>query len=140
MLVFLNIESAVIVPAKSDSIFESLETVQVRAAVRTVTHGRITVGNKLVVVGAESLPCLICRLLEYNNHEGTHQESCVALLSVVKRCVMVDLIVLILRVIHELFKFLAKEMNLAQIKGSEVGKKWFIHQIVINAEIEGMLA
>ena len=113
---------------------------QVGAAVCTVTHSRITVGDELVVVGAESLPCLFCRFLEHNNHEGTHQESCVALLRVVKRCVVVNLIVLVLCVVHELFKFLAKEMNLAQIKGSEVGKKWLIHQIVINAEIEGMLA
>ena len=73
---------------------------QVCAAVGAITHRGVTIGDKFVVVRAESLPCLVCRLVKHDNHEGAHQESSVALLCVVKRRVMIDFVVLVLLIIH----------------------------------------
>ena len=73
---------------------------QVCATISTVAHCRVTVWNEFVVVRAESLPGIIGRLVEDNNHEGAHQESSVALLCVVKRRVMIDFVVLVLLIIH----------------------------------------
>lgn len=112
----------------------------VGATVGTVTHGRITVGDELVVVGAESLPGLIGRLLEHNDHKGTHKESCVALLGVVERRVVIDLIVLVLLVIHEFFKLLAEQMHLTQVEWTKVSEKGLIDEIVVDTEVKSVLS
>ena len=52
---------------------------------------------------------------------------------------MVNLVGLILRVIHELFELLTEQMHFTKIKGSEVCEEWFVHKIIVNAEVEGML-
>ena len=100
VLIFLNIERAIVIPSESYSKLETLEAMQVCATISTVAHCRVTVWNEFVVVRAESLPGIIGRLVEDNNHEGTHQESSVALLCVVKRRVMIDFVVLVLLIIH----------------------------------------
>ena len=53
---------------------------------------------------------------------------------------MVDLVVLILLVVHKLLELLAEEMDLAEIKGAEISKEGLIDQVVVDAEIEGVLA
>jgi len=53
------------------------------AAVSTITHRRVSVGNEFIVIWAEGLPCLISTLFEYNDHEGSHQERSIALLVVI---------------------------------------------------------
>lgn len=62
VLVFLNIEIIVIVPSKSNSVFKSLETMKICAAIGAVTHSCIPIRNELVVIWSERLPCLFCRL------------------------------------------------------------------------------
>lgn len=139
MLILLNIKGSVVIPSEGNSKLESLEAVVVGATVGTVTHGRITVRDKLVVVGAEGLPSFIRRLLEHNDHKGTHKESRVALLGVVQRCVVIDLIVLVLLVVHQLLELLAEQMHLAQVERAKVCEEGLIDQVVVNAEVEGML-
>ena len=53
---------------------------------------------------------------------------------------MVNLIVLVLRVVHKLFQLFAEQVHLAQIEGSKVSEERLVDQVVIDAEIEGMLA
>ncbi len=53
---------------------------------------------------------------------------------------MVNFIVLVLRVSHELLELLAKEVNFSEIKWTEISKERLVHQVVINAEVKGMLA
>ena len=88
---------------------------EVCAAVGAITHGGVTIGDKFVVVRAERLPCLVCRLVQHNNHEGAHQEGRITLLGVVQARVVIDLVVLILLVVHEFFQLLAKQMNLTKV-------------------------
>ena len=102
MLVLLHVEGLIVVPAKSHAELETLKAVLVCATVGAVTHCRVTVRNELVVVGTEHRPCLISRLLQDDDHESAHQEGCVTLLGVVQASIVVDLIVLILLVVHEL--------------------------------------
>ena len=52
---------------------------------------------------------------------------------------MIDLVVLILSIVHKFFQLLAKQMNLTKVKRAKISEKWLINQIVVNAEIEGML-
>ena len=139
MLVLLNIECSVVIPSKSNRKLEALEAVEVGATVGTVTHGRITVGNKLVVVGAERLPGLICGLFEHDDHKSAHQEGCVALLGVVQRCVVINLVVLVLLIIHELLELLTEQVHLAQVERTKVCEEGLVDKIVVDAEVEGML-
>ena len=139
MLVFLHIEGTVVIPAESNSKLKTLEAVEVSAAVSTVTHGCITVRNEFVVVGTECLPGLVSRLLEHDNHEGSHEESGVALLGVVQRSVVVNFVVLVLLVVHQLFKLLAEEMNLAQVERAKVSEEGFVDKVIVDAEVEGVL-
>ena len=52
---------------------------------------------------------------------------------------MVDLVGLILRVIHELFELLTEQMHFTEIKWPEVCEEWFVDEIVVDAEVEGVL-
>lgn len=52
---------------------------------------------------------------------------------------MVNLIALILRVIHEFLKFFTEQVHFAQVKWSEICKEWLIYEIIINAEVKGVL-
>ena len=53
---------------------------------------------------------------------------------------MVNLIILVLLIVHELLKLLAEEMNFSKVKWTEIGEVWFVNQIVVDAEVEGVLA
>ena len=53
---------------------------------------------------------------------------------------MVNLVALILRVIHQLLEFLAEQMHFAEVKRAKVSEEGFIHKIIINAEVEGVLS
>ena len=53
---------------------------------------------------------------------------------------MINLVVLVLRVIHKLLQLFAEEVHFTQIKGSKVSEERLVDQVVIDAEIEGMLA
>ena len=140
VLVLLNVKAVVVIPAEGNAVLEALETVQVSAPICAVAHGRIPVRNELVVVGAENSPCFFGRFLQADNHEGTHEEGGVTLLRVVERRVVVDLVVLILRVIHEFFQLFAEEVHFAEVERAEVRKEGLVDEVVVNAEVEGMLA
>ena len=88
---------------------------EVGAAVGAITHGGVTIGDEFVVVRAERLPGLVCRLVQHDNHEGAHQEGRVALLGVVQARVMIDLVVLVLLVVHEFLQLLAKQVHLTKV-------------------------
>ena len=100
VLIFLNIELAIVVPSEGYSKLEALEAVQVCATIGTVAHCRVTVWNEFVVVRAESLPGIVSGLVKDNNHKGVHKESSITLFCVVERCVVIDFVVLVLIVIH----------------------------------------
>lgn len=53
VLILLDIEGRVVIPAEGNRVLESLETVQVGASVSTVTHSGVAVRNELIVIGAE---------------------------------------------------------------------------------------
>ena len=139
VLVLLHIKVAVVVPSEGHGELKSLEAVMVSATVGTIAHCCVTVGDELVVVGTEGLPGFVGGLFEHDDHEGSHEEGSIALLRVLKRSVVVNLVVLVLLVIHEFLKFLAEKMDLAEVKGTKVSKERLVHKVVINAEVEGVL-
>ena len=139
VLIFLDVKSAVVIPAEGHGELEALEAVQVGATVGTVAHSSITVRNELVVVGAESGPGVISRLFEHDDHEGAHEEGSVALLGVVEGGVVVDLVVLVLLVVHKFLKFLAEQVHLAQVERAKVSEKRLVNKVVVDAEVEGVL-
>ena len=100
VLIFLDIERAIVIPSECYSKLETLEAVQVCATISTIAHCGVTVWDEFIVVRAESLPGIVGGLVEDNNHEGAHEESSVALLCVVKRSVVIDFVVLVLLVVH----------------------------------------
>ena len=53
---------------------------------------------------------------------------------------MVNLVALILRIIHQLLKLFAEKMYLPKIQWSEVSEEGLINQIIIDAEVESVLA
>ena len=139
MLILLHVEGAVVVPAKGHRILQSLEAVVVSTPVSTVAHCRVTVRDELVVVGTESLPGVVSTLVQDDDHEGSHKEGCIALLGVVEGCVVVDLVVLILLVAHKFLKLLAKQVHFSEIKRAEISKEWLVNQIIVDAEVKGVL-
>jgi hypothetical protein len=90
------------------------------------------------VVGSKSCPSLFSGPVATNYHEASHEEGSVSLLGKVYTCVMVDLVVSVLTVIHKFFQLFAEKVNFTQIQRTEVCEKRFVHQVVINAEVEGM--
>lgn len=70
------------------------------ALVGTGTHGRISERNELGVVRLENLPGFIRTLLEHDDHVAAHEEGGVALLGVVERGVVVNLVATVLAIIH----------------------------------------
>lgn len=127
VLVLLHVKSAIVVPSESHGVLEAEEAMMICAAVGAITHRGVTIGDELVVIWTERLPCLICRLAQDYDHEGAHQEGRVTLLVVVQARVVIYFVVLVLLVAHEFFKFLAKEMNFSQVKRAEIRKKWLIN-------------
>ena len=113
---------------------------QVGAAIGTITHSRVAVRDELVVVGAERRPGLICRLVQADDHESAHKEGRVTLLVVIQAGVVIDFVVLILLVVHEFFELFAEQVDLTQVKWAKIRKKWLVNQVVVNAEVEGVLA
>ena len=140
MLVLLHIKGVVVVPAEGHGVLQTLQAVLVSAAVSTVSHRRVSIWNELIVIWAESLPRLISTLFEDDDHEGTHQERRIALFVIIQACVVVDLVVFVLLVIHELLKFLAEQMHFAEVKRAKICKIRLVNQIVVNAEVKGVLA
>ena len=53
---------------------------------------------------------------------------------------MVDLVVFVLLVIHEFLELLAKQVNFSEIKRTKICEIRLVNQVVINAEVEGVLA
>jgi len=53
---------------------------------------------------------------------------------------VVDLVVFVLLVIHEFLELLAKQVNFSEIKGTKICEIRLVNQVVINAEVEGVLA
>ena len=52
---------------------------------------------------------------------------------------MINLVVLVLLVIHEFLKLLTKQVNLAQVKWTEIRKKRLVNQIIVDAKVESVL-
>ena len=83
--------------------------------VRTSAHCRVTERYKLVVVGSKCCPSLFSGPVATDYHEASHEEGSVSLLGKVYTCVMVDLVVSVLTVIHEFFQLFAEKVNFTQI-------------------------
>ena len=71
-------------------------------------HCRVTEWNELGVVGLEGGPSLFGRALADDDHEAAHEEGGVGLFGKIDRRVVVDLVVSVLAVVHELLKLLAE--------------------------------
>jgi hypothetical protein len=74
VLVLLDIECPEVVPAKSYSVFESLEAVKEGAVVEALTLGGISVVLEHTVVWLELLVGLLSGHLEDDDHESSHEE------------------------------------------------------------------
>lgn len=90
------------------------------------------------MIGSKDLPGLISSFLEVNDHETAHEARGVGLLCIVQGGVVVYLILRVLSISHQFLKFLAEQVHLTKIKWPEVGKKWFIDEVVVDAEIKGV--
>lgn len=104
MLILLHIKLGVIVPSELDCILHALKRVQNGMLVGTSAHCRVTEGHKLVVVGSKSSPGFISRSVAADDHKATHQEGSVSLLGKINTGVMIDLVVGVLTVVHELLQ------------------------------------
>ena len=100
MLILLDVECSVVVPAERDGELQSLEAVQVDALVSARSHGGVSVRQEFVLVGLEGRPRVVSCFLEHDDHERSHEECRVRLFCIIKRRVMINLVALILRVIH----------------------------------------
>ena len=138
MLVFLNIESGVVVPPELHSVLETTEAIQYGAFIGASAHSSVTVGYELGVVWLEYLPSLLGSLFKVDDHEATHQTCGVGLLGIVHGGIVIDLVLRILCVRHKLFELLAEQVYLAKVKGPEVGEEGLIDQVIVNAEVEGV--
>ena len=58
---------------------------------------------------------------------------------VVERGVVVNFEVLVVLVIHQLFKLFTKEMDFAEIKRPKICKKRLIYQVIINTKVKSVL-
>lgn len=140
MLILLHVEGIVVVPSEGHGELKPLQAVLISASIGAVTHCRVSVWNEFIVVGTESLPCFFCALLQDNDHESPHEEGCITLLVVVKASVVVNLIILVLLIVHELLELFAEEMNFSKVKWTKISEVWFINQVVVDAEVESVLA
>lgn len=77
--------------------------------------------------------------MQDNDHVCAHEECSIGLLGIVQRSVVVDLVALVLRIVHQLFKFFAEEMDLSKIKGAKISEEWLVNKVIVNAEVEGMV-
>jgi hypothetical protein len=91
-----------------------------------------------MVVRLENLPGIARRSLQDDDHEGTHEERCVCLLGVIETRVMVNLIRAILLVVYKLLELLTKQMHLAEVERAKVREERLVHEIVVDAEVEGV--
>lgn len=138
VLVLDDVELVVVIPAEFDGEIETIQAVIDRAFVGARALSRVSERSEFVMVRLENLPSIASTPLEDDNHEGAHKERGVCLLRIIKTSVMINLVRAVLLVVDEFFKFLAKQMNLAEIERAKVREEWLIHQIVVNAEVEGV--
>ena len=103
MLIFDNVESFIIIPSKFDAEVQPIKTMLYGTFVRASSHCSVSERSEFVVVWSEYFPRLVSGSLQDDDHERTHQESRVRLLSVVETCVVVDFVRAILLVINQLF-------------------------------------
>jgi len=75
VFIFFDIECPEVVPAKSYTVFESLEAVKEGTIVEALTLGGISVVLEHAVVWLELLVGLLSGHLEDNDHESSHEES-----------------------------------------------------------------
>jgi hypothetical protein len=75
VLVLLDIEGLEVVPFMSDTLFETLKAVKHGALVVAFALGGVAEWHKLVVVRLESLVRLLRAHLQYDHHEGAHEEG-----------------------------------------------------------------
>lgn len=108
MLIFDDIELAVVVPAQLDGQVQSIEAVVDSALVGACAHRCIAERRELMVVRLEYLPRVLRRALQNDDHECAHEERCIRLLRIVERRVVIDLVRAILLVIDKLLELLAE--------------------------------
>lgn len=138
VLVFDDIELIVVVPVELDGQVETVQAMLDGTLVRAGTHGRVSERRKFMVVRLENLPGIARRSLQDDDHEGTHEERCVCLLGVIETRVMVNLIRAILLVVYKLLELLTKQMHLAEVERAKVREERLVHEIVVDAEVEGV--
>jgi len=84
VLVLLNVECLIVVPAECDGKLQPLEAVIVGAFVRACSHRGVSIGQELVLVGSEGCPGIVSCLLQDNDHESAHEECSVRLFCIVE--------------------------------------------------------
>lgn len=108
MLVLLHVKLSVVIPSKLDGVLHTLERVDDGVLVGACTHRRVTERHEFVVIGSEGSPGFISSSVTANDHEATHQEGGVSLLCKINTGVVVDLIVGVLAIVHQLLQLLTK--------------------------------
>jgi hypothetical protein len=83
MLVLLDVEGLVAVPAETHADLKTSEAILDGALVRAGSHRGIAERHKFVMVRGKDLPGIVSTLLEVDNHEAAHEEGSVGLLGVV---------------------------------------------------------
>jgi len=53
---------------------------------------------------------------------------------------VIDLVVLVLIVVHELLQLFTEQVNFSEVERAKICEERLIDQVVVNAEVEGMLA
>lgn len=138
MLIFLNIESGVVVPAELHPVLETTEAIQDGALIGARAHSGVTIGHELGMVWLEYLPSLLGSLFQVDDHEAAHQTRGIGLLSIVHGGIVIDLVLRILSIGHKFFELLAEQVYFPKIERPEVGEERLIDQVIVNAEVEGV--
>jgi hypothetical protein len=139
VLVLLHIEGLVVVPAEGHCVLQTSEAMVNRALVGASSHGGIAEGQEFIVVRLEHSPGFLVTLAEHDYHVAAHQKSCVGLLGVVHHSVVIDLELRVAAIEHQLLELLAELVHFAQVQRPKVGKERLVDQVIVDAEVEGVL-
>ena len=111
IFIHLDIEILEAVPAKLDCKLQPLKDLEHAHVVSTGAATCVSEWNELGFVNSQSVPCFLCSTLQNDDLERAHQCDHVCLVVILRRTVMIDLAILVLRIIQQSHEFATVTMG-----------------------------
>lgn len=108
VLVLYHVEGLIVIPPQLDGKIETIKAMINSAFISACSHSRVSKWSELGMIRSEHFPGLMCRLFQDNDHESTHEKSCIRLLGVVETGVVIYLVGAVLLIIDQLLELLTK--------------------------------